>query len=131
MVDPAPISLDREVSQKPPIGLVPTVRHILVCLDRSPQAEAGLPPINNPVLDTIFLSYALHRGIEGHSLEAIAERMGITIEGRHSSLGDARAAAQIFLGLLTLLPGRGVRTLAEAKAFCDQHLLLRWQTSRF
>ena len=100
------------------------------CLDLA-AAEVGLPQIDNPILDTIFLSYALHKEIEGHSLEAIAERMGITIEGRHSSLGDARAAAQIFLGLLTLLPGRGVRTLAEAKAFCDQHLLLRWQTSRF
>jgi len=100
------------------------------CLDMA-AAETGLPPIDNPVLDTIFLSYALHKEIEGHSLDAIAERMGITIEGRHSSLGDARAAAQIFLGLMILLPGRGVRTLAEAKSFCDQHLLLRWQTSKF
>jgi hypothetical protein len=57
--------------------------------------------------------------------------MGITIEGRHTSLGDARATAQVFLGLISLLPGRGVRTLAEAKAFCDSHLLLRWQSSRF
>lgn len=100
------------------------------CLDMA-AAEAGLPLINNPVLDTIFLSYALHQEIEGHSLEAIAERMGITIEGRHTSLGDARATAHIFLGLLALLPARGVRTLADAKGFCDQHLLLRWQTSRF
>lgn len=100
------------------------------CLDMAAD-EAGLPRINNPVLDTIFLSYALHQEIEGHSLEAIAERMGITIEGRHTSLGDARATAHIFLGLLALLPARGVRTLADAKGFCDQHLLLRWQTSRF
>lgn len=100
------------------------------CLDMA-AAEAGLPRINNPVLDTIFLSYALHQEIEGHSLETIAERMGITIEGRHTSLGDARATAHIFLGLLALLPARGVRTLADAKSFCDRHLLLRWQTSRF
>jgi DNA polymerase III subunit epsilon len=100
------------------------------CLDMAADA-AGLDRIDNPILDTLFLSYTLHEGIEGHSLEAIAERMGITIEGRHSSLGDARATAHIFLGLLTLLPGRGVRTLADAKAFCDRHLLLRWQTSRF
>lgn len=100
------------------------------CLDMA-AAEAALPPIDNPVLDTIFLSYALHQEIGGHSLEAIAERMGIRIEGRHTSLGDARATAHIFLGLMTLLPARGVRTLADAKGFCDQHLLLRWQTSRF
>jgi DNA polymerase-3 subunit epsilon len=100
------------------------------CLDMA-AAEAGLPQIDNPILDTIFLSYALHQEIEGHSLEAIAERMGITIEGRHTSLGDARATAHIFLGLLALLPARGVRTLLDAKGFCDRHLLLRWQTSRF
>ena len=100
------------------------------CLDIA-AAEAGLPRIDNPVLDTLFLSYALHQEIEGHSLDAIAARMGITIEGRHTSLGDARATAQVFLGLLSLLPRRGVRTLADAKGFCDKHLLLHWQSSRF
>lgn len=100
------------------------------CLDMAAD-DAGLPQIDNPVLDTIFLSYALHEEIEGHSLEALAERMGITINGRHTSLGDARATAHIFLGLLSLLPARGVRTLADAKVFCDRHLLLRWQTSKF
>jgi DNA polymerase-3 subunit epsilon len=94
-------------------------------------AEAGLPVIDNPVLDTLMLSYALHNETEGHSLEAMAERLGITIEGRHSSMGDARATAQIFLRLLMLLPGRGVKTLADAKGFCDQHLLMRWQSSRY
>jgi DNA polymerase-3 subunit epsilon len=100
------------------------------CLDMA-AAEAGFPLLDNPVLDTLLLSYALHQEIEGHSLDAIAERMGITIEGRHTSLGDARATAQAFLGLLSLLPGREVKTLAEAKSFCDRHLLLRWQSSRF
>lgn len=100
------------------------------CLDMA-AAEAGLPQVDNPILDTLFLSVGLHSGTEGHSLEAMAERMGITIEGRHTSLGDARATAQIFLGLMSLLPARGVRTLAEAKAFCDANLLLRWQSSRF
>jgi DNA polymerase-3 subunit epsilon len=100
------------------------------CLEMA-AAEAGLPMIDNPFLDTLFLSYGLHERTEGHGLDAMAERMGIAIERRHTSLGDARATAQVFLGLISLLPGRGVRTLAEAKAFCDRHLLLRWQSSRF
>lgn len=100
------------------------------CLELA-AAESGLPMINNSILDTLLLSYGIHEGTEGHSLDAIAERMGVTIVGRHTSLGDARATAQVFLGLISLLPGRGVRTLAEAKAFCDRHLLLRWQSSRF
>lgn len=100
------------------------------CLEMA-AAEAQLPMIENPILDTLFLSYGIHEGTEGHSLDALAERMGITIEGRHTSLGDARATAHVFLGLISLLPGRGVKTLADAKAFCDRHLLLRWQSSRF
>jgi DNA polymerase-3 subunit epsilon len=100
------------------------------CLEIA-AAEAGLPLIDNPILDTLLLSYGIHEGAEGHSLDAMAERMGIIIEGRHTSLGDARATAQAFLGFLSLLPGRGVRTLAEAKGFCDRQLLRRWQSSRF
>ncbi len=100
------------------------------CLEIA-AAETGLPPIDNPYLDTLLLSYGIHEGVEGHNLDAIAERMGITIEGRHTSLGDARATAHVFLGFLSLLPGRGVRTLAEAKGFCDRQLLRRWQSSRF
>lgn len=100
------------------------------CLELA-AAEAGLPMIDNSILDTLFLSYGIHEGTEGHSLDSMSERMGITIEGRHTSLGDARATAQAFLGLISLLPGRGVRTLSEAKAFCDRQLLLRWQSSRF
>jgi DNA polymerase-3 subunit epsilon len=100
------------------------------CLELA-AAETGLPQINNPILDTLLLSYCIHDGVKGHSLDAIAERMGIIIEGRHTSLGDARATAQAFLGFISLLPGRGVRTLAEAKGFCDRQLFLRWQSSRF
>lgn len=93
--------------------------------------EAGLPLLENPILDTLFLSYGVHKDLEGHNLDAIAQRLGVAIEGRHTSLGDARATAEIFLKLIPLLESRGVRTLGEAKAFCDRMLLLRWQSSRF
>ncbi len=100
------------------------------CLELA-AAESGQPMIDNPILDTLALSYGINEGSERHSLDAVAERMGITIEGRHTSMGDARATAHIFLGLISLLPKRGVKTLAEAQAFCDRNLLLRWQSSRF
>ena len=100
------------------------------CLELA-AAESGLPMIDNPMLDTLLLSYGIHEGNERHSLEAMTERMGITIVGRHTSLGDARATAQVFLGLFPLLSARGVKTLAEAKGFCDRQLLLRWQSSRY
>jgi DNA polymerase-3 subunit epsilon len=90
-----------------------------------------LPILSNPVLDTLFLSYGAHRDLVGHSLDAMADRMGIVIEGRHTSLGDAIATAEILVRLIPILENRGVRTLAEAKRFCDKMLLLKWQSSRF
>ncbi len=93
--------------------------------------EAGLAELDNPILDTLFLSYGVHKDFEGHNLDAIAARLGVVVENRHTSLGDARTTAAVFLKLLPLLERRGVRTLADAKVFCDRMLLLRWQSSRF
>jgi DNA polymerase-3 subunit epsilon len=94
-------------------------------------SQEGLPLLENPILDTLFLSYGIHKDFEGHNLEAIAARLGIEVEGRHTSLGDANTTAEIFLRLISLLAARGVETLGQAKAFCDRMLLLRWQSSRF
>ena len=52
------------------------------------------------------------------SLDAIAARLGIVIVDRHSALGDAMAAAEIFVALLPKLQERGIRTLAEAERAC-------------
>ncbi|GAB4277365.1 MAG: hypothetical protein Kow0092_33160 [Deferrisomatales bacterium] len=93
--------------------------------------RARLPHLENPVLDTLFLSYGIHKDFEGHNLDAIARRLGIEVEGRHTSMGDAKATAEVFLRLISLLSARGIHTLADAKAFCDRMLLLRWQSSRF
>ncbi len=93
--------------------------------------RAAQPMVENQVLDTLFISYGVHGDHEGHNLEAMALRMGVEVEGRHTSLGDAKTTAQIFVRMLPLLAARGVHTLAEAKAFCDKNLILKWQSSRF
>ena len=90
-----------------------------------------LPQLENPILDTLFLSYGIHKEFEGHNLDALAERLGIEVQGRHTSMGDALATAEIFLRLLSLLGSRGIHTLGDAKGFCDSMLLLRWQANRF
>jgi DNA polymerase-3 subunit epsilon len=83
------------------------------------EAQTGLKFIN-PVLDTLLLSAVVHPNQEAHSLEAIAQRLGINIIGRHTSLGDAILAGEIFLKLISLLAERGIVTLKDARQAAQQ-----------
>jgi DNA polymerase-3 subunit epsilon len=67
-----------------------------------------------PVLDTMFLSAVIHPSHRYHSLEAISERLGISIIGRHTALGDALAAAEILLKCIPILARNDVLTLNDA-----------------
>ncbi|MGH8681494.1 MAG: exonuclease domain-containing protein [Burkholderiales bacterium] len=69
---------------------------------------------NQPVLDTLLLSAAVHPTLEDHRLESIAERLGVRVIGRHTALGDALVTAEVFLRLLALLAERGIETLGAA-----------------
>ena len=65
---------------------------------------------DQPVLDTLLLSAALHPNQASHRLEAIAERLGVSVIGRHTALGDAMVTGEIFLKMLPLLEGIGIHT---------------------
>lgn len=54
-------------------------------------------------------------GLADHSLDALATWLGVTIEGRHQALGDARATALVFLALQEKLKQAGIETLAQAE----------------
>ena len=80
-----------------------------------------------PVLDTLLLSAAVHPNHADHRLEAIAERLGLRLIGRHTALGDALLTGEIFLKLLPLLAARGVATLGEALAASRETYYARLQ----
>jgi len=77
------------------------------------EAQTGVV-FSQPVLDTLLLSGVLHANQESHQLDQIAERLGVTIEGRHSALGDACATGEVFLKMLPLLAQMGIVTLRQA-----------------
>ena len=78
------------------------------------ESEAGVA-FDQPVLDTLLLSQALHPNQPEHSLEAIAQRLGVAVVGRHTALGDAIVTAEIFLRMLPLLAAAGIATLGAAR----------------
>jgi DNA polymerase-3 subunit epsilon len=85
-----------------------------MCLLRMKEAISGVK-FNNPVLDTLLLSAIVHPAQERHTLEAIADRLGISVTGRHTALGDALATGEIMLKLIPLLAQMGITTLGEAR----------------
>ncbi|MCC1491490.1 3'-5' exonuclease [Cognatishimia sp. F0-27] len=67
---------------------------------------------DHPVLDTVLLSAVVFGTTESHTLDALCDRLGITIPDalRHTALGDARATAEALVKLIPLLEGRGLTT---------------------
>jgi len=80
-----------------------------------------------PVLDTLLLSAVLHPNQESHRLEAIAERIGVSVIGRHTALGDAMVTGEIFLKMLPLLAAMGIHTLRQAREASERTYHARLQ----
>ena len=78
------------------------------------KEEATGIRFTQPVLDTLLLSAVLH-GDQSHVMEAIAERYGINVVGRHTAVGDAILTGEIFLKMIPLLARRGIVTLRQAR----------------
>lgn len=81
-----------------------------------------------------MLSVIAAPDLADHSLDALAEWLGVKIENRHTALADARAAADVFLALLPRLEDRGITTLGQAERACrrltperERHERAGWQ----
>jgi DNA polymerase III subunit epsilon len=88
------------------------------------EAATGLR-FDQPVLDTLLLSAWVHPNQASHRLEAIAERLGVAVTGRHTAMGDALVTAEVFLKLIPLLQAQGVHTLGAARDVALQTLQAR------
>ena len=90
------------------------------------EADTGLA-FDQPVLDTLLLSDLVHPQQESHGLEALAQRLGVQIVGRHTALGDAIVTAEVFLKLVPLLADKGIHTLGQAREAAQKSRFARVQ----
>ena len=80
-----------------------------------------------PVLDTLLLSAVVHPHQDSHALEAIAQRLGVVVQGRHTALADAMVTAEVFLKLVPLLAAMGIHTLGQAREAAQKTFYARVQ----
>ena len=81
--------------------------------------RAGLAGLEEHLaLDTALLARALHPAAPHRDLDTLAREVGLSVVGRHTALGDAIAAGEIFLRQSEVLMRRGVRTLGDALETC-------------
>ena len=126
---------DQDVANAPPIEVVlPRFRQyvgqgVLVAHNAAfdllaltlASGDTG-PTFDMPVLDTLLLSRAVDPTLEGHGLDALAERFELVFPPgtRHTALGDARVTAELMLALLPRLRARGIETLEQLLALQRQ-----------
>lgn len=92
---------------------------------RRRETQLGLR-FDMPVIDTVLLSAVLYGQSQPHTLDALCERLGITIpeEVRHTALGDARATAFALRAMIPMLEAVGITTVGELNQACDRHARL-------
>ncbi len=77
----------------------------------------------HPILDTVLLSAVLFGASETHTLDAVCERLEISIPEtlRHTALGDAVATAEVLVKMLPMLTSLGMKTFGDVIAETRKH----------
>ncbi len=92
-----------------------TISYDIAILKREYEI-AGRPWTAPRALDVRLLARLTAEAGPHDDLDSICSALGVGIEGRHSAIGDALAAAHAFVALIPHLRARGIRTLAEVEA---------------
>lgn len=86
---------------------------------------------DHTTLDALLLSILLHDHTGEHTMESVAQRLGVGVGGRHTALGDSLTTAEIFVRLLELLPANGIQTLDHAVTAQERMIEFRRQQRAF
>ena len=78
---------------------------------------------DHPILDTVLLSAVIFGASETHTLDALCDRLGVTIPEalRHTALGDAQATAEVLCAMLPMLEARGMKTFGDVITETRRH----------
>ncbi|MER0236900.1 3'-5' exonuclease [Fulvimarina sp. MAC8] len=78
---------------------------------------------DHPIVDTVLVSAVVFGMTESHMLDAVCERLGISIEkkDRHTALGDARVTAEAMKRMIPLLEARGIDTFGKLLTETRKH----------
>lgn len=93
------------------------------------QAAAGVA-FDQPVLDTLLLTIAIGGDWLDRSLDGIAARMGVSVRGRHTALGDTLATAEVLVRMIPLLEAAGISTLDQALQACRRQIQPQTEVTR-
>ncbi|MFZ5962234.1 exonuclease domain-containing protein [Thalassococcus sp. BH17M4-6] len=87
------------------------------------HAAAGGLSWDHPILDTVLLSAVLFGASAEHTLDALCQRLDVTLPARdrHTALGDARATAAVLLRMLPMLEARGLETFGKVLEETRRH----------
>lgn len=87
---------------------------------RDQAGRADIEWRDPPVLDVAHLAGVLEPILPDITLESLATRLSVAIDGEDRALGECLAVARIWGKLLGLLREADIRTLGEARAFAEQ-----------
>jgi DNA polymerase-3 subunit epsilon len=93
------------------------------------QSASGVA-FERPVLDTLLLTTAIGGDWLDRSLDGIAARLGVSVRGRHTALGDTLATAEVFVRMIPLLEAAGITTLDQALQACRRQILPQVEPTR-
>ena len=109
--------LDRWIGESVVVGFAVGFDIAILRREHELAGSAWNPPA---CLDVALLARRALPVLPGYSLDMVASSLEVDIVGRHSAMGDARAAADIFVALLPALRKSGIRTVGEALRVCQE-----------
>ncbi|WP_391573956.1 PolC-type DNA polymerase III [Cohnella sp.] len=88
--------------------------------------QFGLPPLDNPALDTLEVARYLHPTMKNHRLNTLASLYKVSLENHHRAIDDTVALGGILNGLLKDLQTRGINQLNTLNGLNENG----WKTTR-